>query len=903
MNKILNIILSSSFALSLLSFAGLFKENKEDEQCWNGLKAVPSSYRYSTSDIKEEPKNSNVYPLNFKYMGLGGNDAETSSIWYDYRGETVNDEPITVAVIDSGLDIYHEDFLTKEASGVKLSESNIDSYSIIDPKSCYIYDTSEGYYSSSVRTQVGIKYVYDDDIYDSEYNEYYSHGTASAACIGAAVNGVGGYGIAPKVNLLIIKMDFYFTSLDKAIRYAADNGAKVINMSLGAYAENFTDGYGDKQEGDASTATALSSAISYANNKDVVVVAAAGNEKTSHYSYPACNDGVVGVGALERASGTSSSDFSNFNKTSDKENGNNNVDVMAPGYVYTANVPQKAARTSSSSAVADSYYCETQGTSFASPLTAGAVALYRGKYPNKTRNEVMDALYKSCTDLGSTGWDYKFGYGRVNIENFLDDGIPVEEVKISPENITLNIDSNGNAETVQLNASFSPSDASEEYKEGLWISNDENIAIVDENTGLVTANGKGTTQVGFLTEKGNIEGYATIIVNDARPKIVSLSLENVPNKVSFYGDLDTSSIKANVVYEDGLTRSVANVKYELVGDTKTIGYKKVIGTYSENNVTVTSSFFVFVTNENAIRKEITLPSSSNNYTGFTSSNVFKKSGDSITLSDSSNSKNITWTIDTDATYFGYDSQSKAAQIGSKNNPASYIKLTSKESFDNVNEIKVNSRVGSKGSASFSIKVGNANLLCNGSSSSSLSTSMNEYSFVGLSSGNIEISYKITSGAIFVKDVTISIEGKTDYEWDGTDQAKSFISYLKTFVGSCYPSFEDKREEVVRLINEYNLLIDEAKKDSSFVELFDDNGYMVTPLEKLKMMVDQYNKSLKENENPLSLELIDGTFNGENNDVIGRLNSSSGKTIFILVAVSILLSISILLFFCFRKRKN
>lgn len=239
MNKLLKVLLSSSFVLSLFSSFSLFAKKESNEKNWGGLRAGPSSYRYSTSDIKDEPKNSNVYPLNFKYMGLGGSSAETSSIWYDYRGETVNDEPITVAVIDSGLDIYHEDFLTKEASGVKLSESNIDSYSIIDPKSCYIYDTSEGYYSSSVRTQVGIKYVYDDDIYDSEYNEYYSHGTASAACIGAAVNGVGGYGIAPKVNLLIIKMDFYFTSLDKAIRYAADNGAKVINMSLGGLCRGF----------------------------------------------------------------------------------------------------------------------------------------------------------------------------------------------------------------------------------------------------------------------------------------------------------------------------------------------------------------------------------------------------------------------------------------------------------------------------------------------------------------------------------------------------------------------------------------------------------------------------------------------------------------------------------------
>ena len=132
-------------------------------------------------------------------------------------------------------------------------------------------------------------------------------------------------------------------SLDVAIRYAADNGADVINMSLGAYAENFTDGFGDAQEGDSSVATALTTAINYAHSKDCVVVAAAGNELTYRKSYPACNSGVIGVGALAEKSGTKAADFSNYNSSSDTSTGNNNVDVMAPGVVYTAQVPQKAA--------------------------------------------------------------------------------------------------------------------------------------------------------------------------------------------------------------------------------------------------------------------------------------------------------------------------------------------------------------------------------------------------------------------------------------------------------------------------------------------------------------------------------------------------------------------------------
>ena len=282
---------------------------------WGGVRAIPFGDRYTTN-WTSEPKYTTQSPLQFSTMDIG-------DVWKNYQGFESGDKPITVAVIDSGIDIYHEDFLSADAKNVTITENNVESYSILDPKSCYIHDTSNGYYSSSVKTEVGIKKAYDTDTYDDKDNEYYSHGTASAACIGAAINGVGGLGIAPKCNLLIIRMDFYFTSLDKAIRYAADNGADVINMSLGAYAETFTDGYGDQQKGSSSTATELTSAINYALGKDCVVVAAAGNEKTNHKSYPACNDGVIGVGALDSKSKTKAAGFSNYNLDSDTSSTNN----------------------------------------------------------------------------------------------------------------------------------------------------------------------------------------------------------------------------------------------------------------------------------------------------------------------------------------------------------------------------------------------------------------------------------------------------------------------------------------------------------------------------------------------------------------------------------------------------
>ena len=483
-----------------IAFFNSIKEAHQDEKDWGGLKAVPFSDRYSSTDYSSEPVYSTARPFSFNNMNIG-------TSWNNYRGETLNGDPVVVAVIDSGADIYHEDFLKPEAKNVTITSSNIANYSLLNPKSCYIHDPSEGSYTSSVVTDVGIQYAHDTDTYDSDYDEYYSHGTASASCIGAAVNGVGSLGIAPNVSLMIIRIDFWFTSLDVAVRYAADNGAKVINMSLGAYAETFNDGYGDKQSGSSSTATALSSAISYAHNKDVVVVAAAGNEKTDHYSYPACNDGVIGVGALARQSSTSKADFSNYNKSTDTATGNHNVDVSAPGYVYTANVNESADYKTSGD-LKDNYYYETQGTSFACPLTAGAVALARAKWPEMTHTEIEQKLFDSCYDIGTTGWDKNFGYGRVDVTKLLTENT-LESISLSPSERNLSI-----GDTLQLEVNYEPASASN--KTVMFLSEDESVATVDEDTGLVTAFGNGVTRIGCLPDETGVdEAYMTVNVGES----------------------------------------------------------------------------------------------------------------------------------------------------------------------------------------------------------------------------------------------------------------------------------------------------------------------------------------------------------------------------------------------------
>lgn len=855
-------LLASSF-----SFSNVKQTNKEIS--WGGLKATPVAYE---RDYALEPEAKNAFDYNFAYMGLGGTSLDSASIWDYQRGETSEGKPVTVAIIDSGIDIYHEDFLSPSAKGKAINSTNVASYSIIDPKSCYIYDTSDGYYTSKVKTEVGILNAYDEGDLEDD-GSYYSHGTATASCVAANINGSGGFGIAPKANLLIIKMDFYLTSLDVAIRYAADNGASVINMSLGAYATNFTDGFGDKQEGDASVATSLVSALNYAYSKDVVVVAAAGNEKTSVSSYPASNSGVIGVGALEEKSGTSLSYYSNFNKTGSTSKGNNNVDVVASGTVYTANVPStnRPSRGDGGTSIADSTYFTTNGTSFASPLTAGAIALYRGKYPSKTRTQVMDALYSSCSDIGSSGWDNKFGYGRVNVASFLDDGIPVEEVSITPSESRLKV-----GESITLTASFSPIDASEEYKQGLWISENEEVATIDENTGLVSAISVGTARVGFLTEEG-LEAYATIIVEDDGIKLTSISLESYPKTTFFKGELDKSKVVLRGTYEDNSTRLLSGASIILNGDTSTIGYKKVDVSFGG----FTTSFNTFVTNKDAPREEITTIGEEATYSR-SSGAYFKSSGETLTLSNGDKSKTIDITLDTDTTYFGYFNNENTSQIGSNKQPATYVKLTIKNYVGTINKIAIGTRFNTN--STLSIKVGNVDFSSNGSTSIKGSNTLNTYEFNGSSSGDIVISYAVGSKAVYFDDIAITTAGNVSYSWSEKEQASSFISYLKTFVGSCAVNFVS-RDEVKNLINEYNYLLKGAKEDPMFNETFNDNGYEVNAMEKLKMMVSQYNSSLQEGESSLSLSLPNETiFAG--NSLTGNIPSINSNNILLIIVIGL-----------------
>jgi len=206
------------------------------------------------------------------------------------------------------------------------------------------------------------------------------HGTSVAGCIGAVGNnGAGVSGINWTVSILPVRISntpdgcAYYSDMAEGISWAADAGARVVNLSYAGWGSATVD-----------------SAAQYLLGKGGLLFIAAGNngQDTSTICPPSPDYVVVGA--------TTSSDalasWSNYGA---------GIDVVAPGEgIYTT--------------YTGSGYASVNGTSFASPIAAGVAALVFAKNPALTPLQVAKVLYSTCTDLGAEGPDSKFGNGRVN---------------------------------------------------------------------------------------------------------------------------------------------------------------------------------------------------------------------------------------------------------------------------------------------------------------------------------------------------------------------------------------------------------------------------------------------------------------------------------------------------------
>jgi len=278
-------------------------------------------------------------------------DIKATSTWEETKG----DEDIVIAILDTGVDLNHPDLIDK------------------------IY--SSGYDFINI----------DSDATDDE-----GHGTHVAGIAAAEThNDEGIAGVAWNCKILPVKVldeNGYWENYDPlilGINWAVDNGAHVINISLG--------GFGPDPD--------LLAALKRAHENNVVVVAAAGNDAGAVIYPAAYDDYCLAVAATdyndERA------DFSNFGPE---------IDVAAPGERIISTVPTWFWGP-------DSFpYAWGDGTSMAAPHVAGLAALIKSEKPNLTAAQIMDVIRYSAYDINSVnnlGVDIYIGYGRINMKTAL----------------------------------------------------------------------------------------------------------------------------------------------------------------------------------------------------------------------------------------------------------------------------------------------------------------------------------------------------------------------------------------------------------------------------------------------------------------------------------------------------
>ncbi|MBA2609411.1 MAG: S8 family serine peptidase [Actinobacteria bacterium] len=258
---------------------------------------------------------------------------------------------VTVALIDSGVLATHEDL-----AGPRLLQ--------------------------------GHDYISNDSVPDDTCG----HGTHTIGTVGATVNNSVGVAGMSQASLLPMKAlansggllsscSGSYTAIAQAIMDAADQGAKVISMSIGGAASSV-----------------MQNAVNYAYSKGSILVAAAGNDGSANsIDYPGAYPNVIAVGALD----------STKNKASYSDMGPQ-IDIAAPGSAVLSTYSSNTAS-----------YSSLSGTSMATPHVAGAIALALSCAPTATQSQVTNALYSTADDLGTAGFDQSYGNGLARADKLV----------------------------------------------------------------------------------------------------------------------------------------------------------------------------------------------------------------------------------------------------------------------------------------------------------------------------------------------------------------------------------------------------------------------------------------------------------------------------------------------------
>lgn len=307
---------------------------------------------------------------------------DNKSAWAKAGG---NLKPVTVAVIDTGLDWYHPDLAPGSLwrNAKEIPDNGVD-------------DDGNGY----VDDVIGWNFIDNNN----KPWDYDGHGTFVTGVIAAKQNnGVGMAGINPAARIMVLRsLDAfgkgYASMVAEAIAYAADNGARVINLSLGG----------------RKLTKIEQLAVDHARAKGALLVVAAGNAAIEEKDYsPGGLDGVITVTATDRRDRRAG--FSNWGP---------HVDIAAPGVDVLG---LRARNTDLLSYIRgvkyelgkgilgkDRAYYRASGTSFATPIVSGTLSLILSKSPDLSAEVARRMVLNSARDIETAGIDNYTGYGLLD---------------------------------------------------------------------------------------------------------------------------------------------------------------------------------------------------------------------------------------------------------------------------------------------------------------------------------------------------------------------------------------------------------------------------------------------------------------------------------------------------------
>ena len=292
---------------------------------------------------------------------------------------------VKVAVIDSGVDGKHPDLAGVLAGGVDVSGAG----------------SADGQKSIGAKPEHGTLVA---TMLAGRGHQPADSTAKPSPSAGPSVGPDGIVGVAPEAQLLSVSTWLGSANpggksdqdqIPQAVRWAVDNGARVINISLGSTSPEWP------QSWDA--------AFLYAEQKDVVIVAAAGNRGGGNVQVgaPATIPGVLTVAGLDRK-GTASIDSSSQGIS---------IGVAAPAENLIGGLPGGG-------------YAEWAGTSGATPIVAGVAALIRSKWPEMTASQVINRIVSTAKDAGAPGKDPLYGFGILDAEAALKADVP--ETRANP---------------------------------------------------------------------------------------------------------------------------------------------------------------------------------------------------------------------------------------------------------------------------------------------------------------------------------------------------------------------------------------------------------------------------------------------------------------------------------------